>query len=606
MTSTDYTTLTQAELIELLKARDAQANYGLVWERDEIDQDIKINDEFVAVRLDSELSCGEGPHDNLIIEGDNYDALRHLLMTHAGLVNCVYLDMPYNTGRKDFVYNDRYFDPNSRFRHSTWLEFVSRRLCLVRDLMADTGVIFLSIDDIELYNLRLLMDRIFGEANFVANIVWKNATDNNPTRVAVEHEYILVYTKKKSSNPAVWKSADIITKKTLLDKFKELCTTHADPLKLEAAYIEWFRTQKPYLQPMQEYDQVDEGGPFTGSRSVHNPGKPGYFYDVFHETTGKPCTPPQNGYRFPPETMDQLLKDKRIIFGKDENKIIELKLYASEYKQKLPGFIDLDGRKGPNELKDIFGKAPFNNPKPSELILELLTFASGPNDIVLDCFAGSGTTGHAVLKMNKLDGGNRKFILVSSTEKTDAEPTKNICKDVCAERMRRVITGYRNKGEGEFVEGIGGSFAYLRAEPVLQHRLESELDDQSVWISVLLAHGLPVWELQGKLGWAVTNDGTGIAYPTGTRKSDMDNLASIAKEHDGPVVVYSWSPARITEVLPQATVFSLPDTLLKNFRRSLTAVRERFNEPAEGPDATLVLKAAQATETIEDFEGVAL
>ena len=592
MASTDYTTLTQAELIELLKARDAQANYGLVWERDEIDPDTKINDDFVAVRLDSELSCGEGPHDNLIIEGDNFDALRNLLMTHAGRVNCVYLDMPYNTGRKDFVYNDRYFDPNSRFRHSTWLEFVSRRLCLVRDLMADTGVILLSINDIELYNLRLLMDRIFGESNFVANIVWKNATDNNPTRVAVEHEYILVYTKKKSSNPAVWKSADIVTKKTLLDKFGELCKTFDDPVELEAAYKEWFKTQKPYLQPMQEYDQVDKGGPFTGSRSVHNPGKPGYFYDVLHETTKKPCAVPQNGYRFPPETMEQLLKDKRIIFGADENKIIELKLYASDYKQKLAGFIDLDGRKGPNELKEIFGLSPFNNPKPSELILELLTFVSGPNDIVLDCFAGSGTTGHAVLKMNKLDGGNRKFILVSSTEMTKAEPTKNVCKDVCAERMRRVISGYKNNHK--VVDGMGGSFAYLRAEPVLQHRLESELDDQSIWISVLMAHGLPIGELRGKLGWVVTADGTAIAYPTGTRKSDMMYLASKAEQHDGPVVAYSWAPARVTEVLPQATVFSLPEILLKNFRRSLAAVKDRFKETAEENDAAPVPDSALA------------
>lgn len=226
MAKRDYTHLSQVELIELVKRRDAQAHFGLVWERDAIERDRKLNDEFVGLRLIKDLSHGASPGPNLVIEGDNFDVLRNLLMTHAGRVNVIYIDPPYNTGntsqREGWVYNDHRFDPNSKYRHSTWLEFMFPRLQLAHDLLADDGAIFISIDDAELYNLKLLMDRIFGPSNFVANIVWNNVTDNNPSRVAIEHEYILVYTKEKTENPPVWKSADHPAKEALLKIASEL------------------------------------------------------------------------------------------------------------------------------------------------------------------------------------------------------------------------------------------------------------------------------------------------------------------------------------------------------------------------------------------------
>jgi adenine-specific DNA-methyltransferase len=311
-------------------------------------------------------------------------------------------------------------------------------------------VIFVSIDDSELYNLKLLMDRIFGPSNFIANIVWNNVTDNNPSRVAVEHEYILVYTKEKAENPPVWKSAAHPAKEALLKIADELIQEHKDPTSLQNAYTEWYRANKQFLGPLADYKYIDAEGVYAGSRSVHNPGKEGYRYDVPHDVTGKPCKPPLMGYRFPESTMKELLAEKKILFGEDESKLIELKVYAKDFLSKLSSVIELDGRKGPNELKRIFeGRAPFNNPKPSELILELLTYVSKPSDIVLDFFAGSGTTAHAVLKLNKQDGGKRRFIMVSSTEAIvdgSAEETKrNLCRDVCAERIRRVMTS----GDGD-------------------------------------------------------------------------------------------------------------------------------------------------------------
>lgn len=451
MSQRDYSHLSKADLIELVKQRDAQAHFGLVWERNSIEKDKQLNDEFVGLDLVPELCHGDGPHHNLVIEGDNFDALRHLLMTHAGRINVIYVDVPYNTGstasnRQGWVYNDKFFDANSRYRHSTWLEFMFPRLQLACDLLADDGVFMVSIDDVELYNLKLLLDRVFGPKNFVGNIVWNNVTDNNPTRVAVEHEYVLVYAKKKAANPAVWKSSEFGAKEMLKKIGEVLVAEHAEQDALQAAYTEWYRENKPFLGPLADYKFIDHKGVYAGSRSVHNPGKEGYRYDVPHNVTGRPCKQPLMGYRFPWDTMKALIDSEGLLYGEDENKIVELKVYAKDYMSKLPSVIELDGRKGANELKVIFGGTlPFNNPKPTELMTQLLTFVAKPNDIVLDFFAGSGTTAHAVLKLNQQDKGNRRFIMVSSTESredgTEADRAKNICRDVCAERLVRQETG---------------------------------------------------------------------------------------------------------------------------------------------------------------------
>ena len=193
-----YDALDRDALIRLLERRDAERQLGLVWERDEIDADNALNDDYVALQLDASLSHGDAPWDNLIIEGDNFDALRALRMSHKGAIRCIYIDPPYNTGNRDFVYNDRFVDKTHRFRHSLWLEFMYRRLQLAKDLLADDGVIFVSIDDNELFRLGMLMDRVFGEENKLGVVVWKNVTDNNPSRVVTEHEYLLFNTARVS------------------------------------------------------------------------------------------------------------------------------------------------------------------------------------------------------------------------------------------------------------------------------------------------------------------------------------------------------------------------------------------------------------------------
>ncbi|MDP4300750.1 site-specific DNA-methyltransferase [Leptothrix discophora] len=562
--STEYEHLSREALIELLKRRDSQTPYGLVWERRDIAPDKALNRDFVGLELDPDLSCGPAPWRNLIIEGDNYDALRHLVSTHAEQVQVIYIDPPYNTGRKDFVYNDSYFEATDRYRHSTWLEFMHQRLSLAKDLLAEDGVILVSIDDNELFNLGLLMNRVFGAHNFIGNVIWKNVTDNNPTRVAIEHEYILVYAKRKELNPPVWKSPESAIKDELLRIGSRLTEEHADPAALQAAYTEWYRENKPFLGPLADYKFIDHNGVYAGSRSVHNPGKEGYRYDVPHPVTRRACKQPLMGYRFPWKTMQALIADDAILYGEDENKIVELKVYARDFMVKLPSVIELDGRKGPNELKRIFGgAAPFNNPKPVELITHLLSFVAARDAIVLDFFAGSGTLADAVMQLNEEDGGERRFILVSSTEATNDEPNKNLCRDVCATRVRRIAEGY-TLAKGEQVEGLGGSFAYARAKHVPTHRLEERLDDGMVWSYIQMKHHHPLTPT-GKLASVSVWNGQALVYLPSTKPKMKAALREALEQHP-QAIIYTWTPAALVGLVNENNLREVPADLTRGFR----------------------------------------
>jgi adenine-specific DNA-methyltransferase len=429
------------------------------------------------INCDPRESAGINDAGNLLVQGDNLEALKALLPYYSGSVKAAYIDPPYNTGNKEaeknaWFYNDNVDSPELRAwlgkvvgaegedfsRHDKWLCMMYPRLRLLKDFLSEDGVVFVSIDDNEHRHLHSLLDEIFGAGNHVGTIVWYNATDNNPTNIAVEHEYIVCFAKRKSALEKVWKASESPVRDAIQVKARELIAAYGDNLpELQKQYATWFRDHKPQLWPFQEYDQIDATNVFTGSRSVHNPGREGYRYDIIHPVTMKPCKAPLMGYRFPPETRDQYLAEKRFIYGKDENKIVEIKIYINEWKAKLPSIIELDGRRGANELARIFpGKKVFNNPKPTDLIVELLSFATGPNDVVLDSFAGSATTGHAVLKLNKDDGGSRRFILVEMNDET--------ARSVAAPRLKKVIEGYswqgRDGGEGDSAAPLGSGFRY--------------------------------------------------------------------------------------------------------------------------------------------------
>jgi adenine-specific DNA-methyltransferase len=423
---------------------------------------------------------------NLFIEGDNLDALKLLQETYLGKVKMIYIDPPYNRRKgNNLIYRDDFVgssfeylirsnqvdesgyrlvdntEANGRY-HSDWLGMIYQRLRISRNLLAPNGVIAISIDDSETANVLNLCYEVFGEPNFVGTIIWKNATDNNPTNIAVEHESIHVFARSKSDLEGVWKSTVSDIKEVLLKIGKDLLAKYSNNLDmLQEAYSIWFRENKSQLGPLDRYKFIDHGGIYTGSQSVHNPGKEGYRYDVLHPDTGRPCKEPLMGYRFPKETMDRLISEQRILYGEDETKIVEIKVYASEFEDKLSSVFELDGRTGPYDLKTLFpeGKKVFSNPKPVLLMERLLSFMTEPQDICLDMFAGSSTFAHAIFELNWREGGSRQFICMQYPEvieqdNKDAKEAYLFCKqigleplisEISKERIRRVGLAIRAK-----------------------------------------------------------------------------------------------------------------------------------------------------------------
>ena len=378
------------------------------------------------------------PPDNLIIHGDNLHALKALLPQYGGRVKCVYIDPPYNTGKEGWVYNDNVNSPTMQAwlkenspvdgedleRHDKWLCMMWPRLQLLRELLSDDGAIFISIDDNEQHRLRMMMDEIFGAENFIASIAWwsKKTLANDAKRVSNQHESLLFYAKS------------IFTFEIgLLPRTEDM--------------------NKAYKNP-----DNDPRGPWIASPLYAKSGKETNKYTVtFPNGVTWECPPG----RFPRFNKDRLLamyKEKRIWFGNSGKSQPARKTYLSEVKQgKTVGSMWISEAAGSSseantELSSIMGKGIFSNPKPSRLIKQVFKVANvGPNDVVLDSFAGSGTTAHAVLSLNQEDGGDRRFILVECEEYADS---------ITAERVRRVIRGVPSAKDAALREGFGGSFSY--------------------------------------------------------------------------------------------------------------------------------------------------
>ncbi|APH59388.1 site-specific DNA-methyltransferase [Granulibacter bethesdensis] len=456
---------------------------------------------------------------NLVIHGDNLHALKALLPLYAGKVDCIFIDPPYNTGNEGWCYNDNVNAPMIRewlesnpigiedgLRHDKWCAMMWPRLRLLFDLLSDDGVIFICIDDNELYNLRLMLDELSrNPSNWIGTIVWKNVTDNNPTRIAVEHEYIVCFSKSKNSVEKIWKSQFSDVKDFLIRIGSEFATKYSGSEEMQAAYTAWFREHKNELWPLDRYKYIDADGIYTGSQSVHNPGREGYRYDVIHPKTGKPCKEPLMGYRFPEETMRDLLAKDKILFGEDHEKIIELKVYAKDFLDKLPGVIELDGRTAAYELRQLFPerKKAFDTPKPTQLVDKILSYATRKDSLVLDSFAGSGTTAHSVMNLNAKDGGQRRFILIEGEDYAD---------DLTRERVMRVQNGVPGAEQEPFRSGLGGSFTYCTlGDPV-------ELD------KVLKGETLPPF---AGLGSALFHMATSHALDPATMREDDFYLGTI-------------------------------------------------------------------------------
>lgn len=539
-----YDGLNNSELIRLLDRRDRERQLGLVWERDELEAEKAINDDFVALTLDPALCNGEGPWENLIIEGDNFDALRALRMTHAGRIRCIYIDPPYNTGNRDFVYNDHFVDKAHRFRHSLWLEFMYRRLVLARDLLSDDGVIFVSIDDNELFRLGMLMDLVFGEDNFIANVIWQKvfSPKNTAQHFSDDHEYIAVYARDRT----MWRPNHL--------------PRTADQ---EGAY------KNPDKDPRGVWTSGD-----ISARNFYGAGT----YPITCPSGRIISGPPSGMYwRVSSQKFMELDTDNRIWWGKDGNNTPRLKRFLSDVKQGVvPQTLWTYGEVGhtqdaKKQLLDILrfdaSGDVFSTPKPVQLMERILRIASNPGDTVLDFFAGSGTLAQALIKLNAEDGANRKFILVSSTEATEQSPEKNLCRDVCAERVRRVMKGYVNT-KGESVDGLGGNFAYLRTRRIPTHRLGARIEHAEVWQALQLLHEFPLTPY-GRSGLHTSQrDDLALAYVPSETENILTAFGSWrGNASQAPLVVYSWTPDRLRHLAPEATWAPIPDALRARFAR---------------------------------------
>lgn len=373
--------------------------------------------------------------DNMIIHGDNLEALKALLPQYEGRVKCIYIDPPYNTGNEKWCYNDNVNDPHIQkwlgevvgkegedlTRHDKWLCMMYPRLMLLQKLLADDGAIFISIDDNELYNLKSICDEIFGAKNFVENIVWQKRTSPDARKkVSSGHEYVLIYVKDIERYDSVF-----------------------NLLQIEGKDIEKFKNP-----------DNDPRGPWVSTDFTAQGWRPNQMYEIT-TPSGKAMTPPEGRcWRHLESVYQNLLAEGRLWFGADGGGVPRKKTYLSEKEGKgvWTWWTNIEvghTQEATQEVANILGKAMFDYPKPVRLLTRILKLASSPNAVILDSFAGSGTTAHAVLNMNKADGGHRKFILVEMGDYADT---------TTAERVKRVINGYGK--DKNAVEGTGGNFSY--------------------------------------------------------------------------------------------------------------------------------------------------
>jgi|WetSurMetagenome_2_1015567.scaffolds.fasta_scaffold00114_10 adenine-specific DNA-methyltransferase len=459
----NYENWSKEELIkELLNLK--KTKYGLVWHRDLPEEkiDILINPDartpnemfpnemagkpFPVLKevKNKSLELDKSKLVNLLIEGDNYHSLAVLNFTHHEAIDLIYIDPPYNRGvnsGNDFRYNDKFVDSEDPFRHSKWLSFMEKRLKLAKNLLKPTGAIFISIDNVEQAPLRLLCDEIFGDNNFVGALIWrKKEGGGQPDAYFVtEHEYILVYAKSKDFK---WRDEEIPADEAEFNKEDE--NGKFDAVKL----AKWGNTAQRKDRPTMYFSIKAPNG-----RKVY------------------PIAPDGNDgrWRVGKKRMDMLIEKDLIYWQEKKGRWIPYeKIYfdGEEVKKIKERSILYDlatTADGTNELTEIFGRKDiFENPKPTELIKFFLRYGADRNAVVLDFFAGSGTTGQAVLKLNQEDDGTRQFILCTNNE-------NDICTDVCYPRITKVIKGYKN-AKKVACNGIGGNLKYytcdfVEAEP---------------------------------------------------------------------------------------------------------------------------------------------
>ncbi|WP_202976017.1 site-specific DNA-methyltransferase [Rothia uropygialis] len=403
---------------------------------------------------------------NLFIEGDNLDALKLLQEPYLGKVKLIYIDPPYNTGN-DFVYEDDFAESNVNYLarsgqksesgdrfvanteangrfHSDWLSMMYSRLKLARGLLTDDGVIIASIGDQEHANLRLLLDQVLGSENFIANVTWQGTGKNDARYTAGGVDYMLIYAK----NERLLRSLDTRWKepKPGIDEVEAVARrawqqSGGDPARATTIFRSGVRAIKADLEPaVFRYDQIDDEGRVFQATDITSPNpRPNLMYEMTHPESGKTVRTPRNGWRYSRDTMDELIAQGRVLFGPDETTSPRIKKFLAEQSNRVPYPTFTQSRMpGTKKLDDLLRADVFDYPKDTAVLARWFGAITrdNPDAVILDFFAGSGSTGHAVMDLNAADGGRRRYILVQLGEAVD-HPDYDSIADIARERLRR-------------------------------------------------------------------------------------------------------------------------------------------------------------------------
>ena len=555
--------LTREEKDALLKLLRKTPKYGLVWEDKTEAVEERLRDELpVLIEDESKRICPpqlstdnqevNNPN-HIIIEGDNLEALTALSYTHAGKIDVIYIDPPYNTGNKDFVYNDSYVDSEDTYRHSKWLSFMAKRLRIAKKLLSDRGVIFISIDDNEQANLKLLCDEVFGERNFVSIAARRRRKSqaNLSKSISPIHEYVLIYLKNNEHE---------------LNKI--------------AAQIDLSEYHNPDNDPRGPYKTMPCTNRGGSKYSVVTP-------------TGRVI---EDEWRFKIETYRQLEADNRLVFPRGGAGKPRYKLFLSDKKDS--GVVantwwdELESNQdGAIQLKNILGGC-FNNPKPVGLITFILKLGSNTNSTILDFFAGSGTTMHAVMQLNAEDGGKRTCILCTNNE-------NGICENVTYERNKRVIEGY-TKPNGEHVEGLHhNNLRYYRTAYVGRSRTMRNMRRLMDLSTDMLCIKEDLYAEKREFAGLRTHKGVFRFFDDSNRQmlviyreEAVTVLVSrIAETHyAAPIKVYVFSPSEdpwegdFEDVAQKVKLCALPQAIYNTYKRILPKPNDRADVPDDNSE----------------------